>query len=216
MATSPMSLIFDEEGGNQRHHHGGTAVPTAFGPGRSLSTRYPPRHEHTTTISGRPAHDPRQHARQRRAVARGVVLAVPPPGDPERRPVARSHASAIVRPAHGVHPVRHRRCRRPAELAGTTGAAERRWHCAIAMSAKRHRVPWTHKEMPQDTARMALGCNHVRKLTLMLFGLVTKAMILCSIWPVIGNFSTTCVMVLVDSIEKSGITKHCILFRFSQ
>jgi hypothetical protein len=31
-----------------------------------------------------PPHAPRQHARQRRAVARGVVLAVPPPGDPER------------------------------------------------------------------------------------------------------------------------------------
>jgi hypothetical protein len=64
--------------------------------------------------------------------------------------------------------------------------------------------------------RSALGCNHVRKLTLMLFGLVTKVMILCSIWPVIGNFSTTCVMVLVDSIVSGGITKHCILFRFSQ
>jgi hypothetical protein len=29
-----------------------------------------------------------QHARQRRAVARGVVLALPPPGDPQRRPLA--------------------------------------------------------------------------------------------------------------------------------
>src|SRR5580704_4191497 len=40
-------------------------------------TRQPLRHEHTTTISRRAANDPRQHARQRRAVARGVVLAVP-------------------------------------------------------------------------------------------------------------------------------------------
>jgi hypothetical protein len=32
------------------------------------------------------------------------------------------------------------RCRRPAELAGATGAAERRWHCAVAMSAERHRA----------------------------------------------------------------------------
>jgi hypothetical protein len=32
-------------------------------------------------------------------------LTVPPPGDLECRPVARSRASAIVRPAHGVHPV---------------------------------------------------------------------------------------------------------------
>ena len=33
---------------------------------------YPPRHEHTTTIPGRRPDDPRQHARQRRAVARRV------------------------------------------------------------------------------------------------------------------------------------------------
>jgi hypothetical protein len=51
-----------------------------------------------------------------------------------------SRASAIVRPAHGLHPVRNHRCRRPAELAGATGAAERRWHRAMAMSAERHRV----------------------------------------------------------------------------
>jgi hypothetical protein len=43
------------------------------------------RHEHTTTISGRAADDPRQHACPRRAVARRAVLAVPPPDDPERR-----------------------------------------------------------------------------------------------------------------------------------
>ena len=65
------------------------------------------------------ADDPRQHARQRRAVARRVVLAVPPSGDPERGPVARSRASAIVRPAHGVHPLWHHRRGCAAELAGT-------------------------------------------------------------------------------------------------
>jgi hypothetical protein len=43
-------------------------------------TRYPLRHEHTTTIPSRRADDPRQHASQRRAVARGVVLTVPPSG----------------------------------------------------------------------------------------------------------------------------------------
>ena len=48
-------------------------------------------------------------------------LAVPPPDDLERRAVARSRASAIVRPAHGLHPVRHHRRRRPAELAGAPG-----------------------------------------------------------------------------------------------
>jgi hypothetical protein len=58
-------------------------------------TRYPPRHEYTTTISGRSANDPRQHARQRRAVARGVVPPMPPSGGAERGPVARSRGSAI-------------------------------------------------------------------------------------------------------------------------
>jgi hypothetical protein len=47
------------------------------------------RHEHTTTIHGRRPDAPRQHARQRRAVARRVVRAVPPSGDPERRSVVR-------------------------------------------------------------------------------------------------------------------------------
>jgi hypothetical protein len=100
---------------------------------------YPHRHEHTTTIPGRAADDTGQHTRQRRAVPGGVILAVPPPDDPERGPVARSRASASVRPAHGLHPLRHRRCRRPAELAGATGAAEWRWCRAMALSAERHR-----------------------------------------------------------------------------
>jgi hypothetical protein len=69
------------------------------------------------------ADDPRQHARQRRTVARSVVLAVPPPGDPERGQLARRRASAIVRPAHGLHPVRHHRCGCAAELARATGPA---------------------------------------------------------------------------------------------
>jgi hypothetical protein len=76
---------------------------------------YPPRHEQPTT--GRAADDTGQYACQRRAVARRVLLAVPPPGGPERGQLARSCASASVRPAHGLHPLRHHRCRRPAELA---------------------------------------------------------------------------------------------------
>jgi hypothetical protein len=40
----------------------------------------------------------------------------------ERRPVARSRAGADVRAAHGVHPMRHHRRRRAAELAGTAAA----------------------------------------------------------------------------------------------
>jgi hypothetical protein len=38
---------------------------------------YPRQHEHTTPITTRRPDDPRQHARQRRAVARGLVLNVP-------------------------------------------------------------------------------------------------------------------------------------------
>jgi hypothetical protein len=95
-----------------------------------------PRHEHTTTIPARPANDPRQHARQRRALARCVLLAVPPPGDLERGPLARPRAGAIVRPAHGVHPVRDARLNwreRPAGL-------KWRWHCAVAMNRDRRRA----------------------------------------------------------------------------
>jgi hypothetical protein len=65
-------------------------------PWRPHSKIAPPeqRHEHTTTIPSRPADDPRQHARQRRAVAGRVVLAVPPSDDLERGPVAGSRAGA--------------------------------------------------------------------------------------------------------------------------
>jgi hypothetical protein len=90
--------------------------------------------------AGGTADDPRQHARQRRAVARRVLLAMPPPGDPERGPVARPRAGADIRPTHGVHPLRNHRCRRPAELARATGAAERRWHRTMAMSRDQRRA----------------------------------------------------------------------------
>jgi hypothetical protein len=70
-------------------------------PQRRTQLGYSPRHEHTTVISGG-ANDAGQHARQRRAVARRAVLAVPPPGDPEHRPLARSRAGTDIRPAHGM------------------------------------------------------------------------------------------------------------------
>jgi hypothetical protein len=57
---------------------------------------YPPRHEHTTTISGWPANDHRQHARQRRAVARRVLLAVPPRSGVERRCGTAPHGSSAT------------------------------------------------------------------------------------------------------------------------
>jgi hypothetical protein len=64
-------------------------------------------------------------ARQRRAVARGVVLAVPPPGGPVcGPPVARSRAGTDIRPTHGVHPLRNHRSRRAAELAREQPARE--------------------------------------------------------------------------------------------
>jgi hypothetical protein len=74
------------------------------------------------------------------AARRGQQDAPVGPGDPERRPVARSRAGAIVWAAHGVHPVRHHRCRHPAELAGATGRAERPWCHAMAMSRDQHRA----------------------------------------------------------------------------
>jgi hypothetical protein len=61
-------------------------------------------------------HDAGQHARQRRAVARRVMLAPSPSDGPERRAVAGSHPRAGVRAAHGLHQVRHHRRRRAAEL----------------------------------------------------------------------------------------------------
>jgi hypothetical protein len=100
-------------GGQARH----SRSPAAFRP--TCRRGIVPRHEYTTTIAGRAAHDPRQHARERHAVAVRVMLAVPPPDDLERGPVARSRASASIRAAHGVHPLRNHRCRR-----GRTGGEQ--------------------------------------------------------------------------------------------
>jgi len=65
------------------HRHGAVPAPVSRAGcsrqfGRASAPMMPHRvHNEHTTISGRAADDPRQHARQRRAVARGVVLAVP-------------------------------------------------------------------------------------------------------------------------------------------
>jgi hypothetical protein len=84
-----------------------------------------------------------QHARQRRAVARRVVLAVPPPDNHERRPVVRSRAGANIRPTHGVHPVRNHRCRRATELAGTATAREPdRGAMAVSVELRRPLACW--------------------------------------------------------------------------
>jgi hypothetical protein len=69
-------------------------------PQRCAPSGYAPRHEHTT-ISGRAADDTGQHARQRPAVARGVMQAVPPRSGGERhrglcrRPVGASAPQAM-------------------------------------------------------------------------------------------------------------------------
>jgi hypothetical protein len=55
---------------------------------------YPLQHEHTTAIPGRTADDARQHARQRRAVARGVVLGAGCRSVARRLPVPKPSCSA--------------------------------------------------------------------------------------------------------------------------
>jgi len=69
---------------------------------------------------------------------------------------------------------RDHRCRRPAELAGATGAAERRWHRAMAVSAERHRAlrllvaapNGATEAIPQAAlrSRSACGTSTTRKL----------------------------------------------------
>src|SRR5882724_2426573 len=49
-----------------------------FGHGRNARAEWADLHGQATTIPSRPADDARQHARQRRAVARRVVLPMPP------------------------------------------------------------------------------------------------------------------------------------------
>jgi hypothetical protein len=124
---------------------------------------YPHRHGHTTTITSRRPNDPRQHPRQWRAVARRGLLAVPPPGDHGCGPVARSRAGAIVRATHGMHPMRHYRCRRPAELAGTATAREPdRGAMAVSAGIDRLRIApgrgWAHRSGERaSSARRGLG-----------------------------------------------------------
>jgi hypothetical protein len=57
-------------------------------------------HDETTSISSWRPNDPRQYARERRPLARRLLLAMPPPGDPKRRSLARRRAGFDLR-AHG-------------------------------------------------------------------------------------------------------------------
>jgi hypothetical protein len=59
--------------------------PGSFPTAQPIRYSGPGHDEHTTTISGRAANDAGQHARQRRAVARSVLLGVPSRGGAERR-----------------------------------------------------------------------------------------------------------------------------------
>jgi hypothetical protein len=66
-------------------------------------------------------------------------ITVPPPGEPERGPLARSRAGTDIRTAHGLHPVPNHRCRCPTELAGTAAAREPNRR-AMAMSREQRRA----------------------------------------------------------------------------
>ena len=75
-------------------------------------------------IPSRPSDDARQHARSRRAVARRDLRGLSPSGGAAGGSLGRRGAGQRVRPAHGLHPVRHRRRRRKARLAGDAGEGE--------------------------------------------------------------------------------------------
>jgi hypothetical protein len=61
-------------------------------------------------------------------------------------------------------PVRNRRCRRPAELAGATGAAERRWHRAMAMSRDQRRALRLLAGSPLGVTEAIMPpCHHGRR-----------------------------------------------------
>jgi hypothetical protein len=70
----------------------------------------------------------------------------------QRPPIAgATPAGADIRPAHGVHPPRHHRCRRPAELARATGAGEpdRR---AMAMRPRKRALFRTARRARQNSS----------------------------------------------------------------
>src|ERR1700730_291399 len=81
-------------------------------------------HGQATTIPAWAADEPRQYARARRAVARGVVLRVPPRGAARRRLLRSRRDGAELRAAHGVHLLRDHRRPRAAKLARASRATE--------------------------------------------------------------------------------------------
>jgi hypothetical protein len=83
---------------------------------------------------------------------------MPPPGDPERRPVARSRGGADVRSAHGVHAMRHDRRRRAAELAGAAAAREPD-RCAMAVKTRKVWQDTEEKRALQLLAVTPHGCT---------------------------------------------------------
>jgi len=68
--------------------------------------------------------DARQHARERRALALGLVLPLPPRRGACGRSLVGCHPGAVLRPAHGLHPMWDRRGGCAAELDRAAGAAE--------------------------------------------------------------------------------------------
>jgi hypothetical protein len=107
------------------HGHMLISIPPKYSVAEVIG--YPRRPEQATAILVRPGRQMtlgNMHANGV-PVARCVMLAVP---------------CRCRRLGRGVHPLRHRRCPRPAELAGATGTAERHWHCAMAMSRDQRRA----------------------------------------------------------------------------
>ena len=71
------------------------------------------------------ADDARQHARERRAVAFGLLPQVSPRDHHRSRPMAGPYGGVLIRASHSVHEVRDHRRRRAAELAGESEAMKR-------------------------------------------------------------------------------------------
>ena len=94
-----------------------------------------------------PADTCRQHAPERRSLARGVLQSLAPRGRAQRRGLAGSRPNPGVRPAHGVHQLRHHRRRRPAELARAGAAAK----------PHRHTMAKVVQQSPKAGAADALG-----------------------------------------------------------
>jgi hypothetical protein len=107
--------------------------------------------------STNPTHDARQHARERHPLVGRHMLDLPPPGDRKRRPMARSHPGAGIRPAHGVHMLRDGRRRRAAQLARAEAAGEHYGDAINQQSGGACDVAHTFAASPRVHLKIARG-----------------------------------------------------------